>query len=112
MGLLMMCLLFETFCRNRPPKCITALSNEAADQAALDIRAPYLAHIVKVSDAEVAQAVHSLYTDTHNVAEAAGAASFAAAMQERHTLQGRVVGTTLNGGNEDATALACVVHDR
>ncbi|TXT38650.1 MAG: hypothetical protein FD135_2753 [Comamonadaceae bacterium] len=74
-----------------------------ADQAALDVLAPQLDHIVKVSDAEVAQAMRDLFTDTHNVAEGAGAASFAAAMQERHLLAGQCVGTTLSGGNVDAS---------
>jgi threonine dehydratase len=81
-----------------------------ADQAALDILAPHLDHIVKVSDSEVAQAMRDLYTDTHNVAEGAGAASFAAAMQERHLLAGQVVGTTLCGGNVDASVLAQVLQ--
>ena len=81
-----------------------------ADQAALDIMAPHIDHIVKVTDAEVAQAMRDIYTDTHNVAEGAGAASFAAAMQERHGLAGQVVGTTLCGGNVDATVLAKVLQ--
>jgi threonine dehydratase len=81
-----------------------------ADQAALGILAPYIDHIVKVSDAEVAQAMRDLYTDTHNVAEGAGAASFAAAMQERSQLQGLCVGTTISGGNVDARALAKVLQ--
>ncbi|MDO8448982.1 MAG: threonine dehydratase [Rhodoferax sp.] len=81
-----------------------------ADQAALDILAPHIDHIVQVTDAEVAQAMRDLYTDTHNVTEGAGAASFAAAMQERQQLQGQVVGTTLSGGNVDAAALAKVLQ--
>ena len=81
-----------------------------ADQAALDILAPHLDHIVLVSDIEVAQAMRDLYTDTHNVAEGAGAASFAAAMQERDQLRGQVVGTTLCGGNVDASVLAHVLQ--
>jgi threonine dehydratase len=83
-----------------------------ADQAALNIMAPYLDHIVQVTDAEVAQAMRDLYTDTHNVAEGAGAASFAAAMQERQQLAGQVVGTTLSGGNVDASALAKVLQNQ
>ncbi len=81
-----------------------------ADREALDIMAPHLDHIVKVSDVEVAQAMRDLYTDTHNVAEGAGAASFAAAMQERHLLGGQVVGTTISGGNVDAATLAGVLR--
>ncbi|MDQ3270590.1 MAG: threonine dehydratase [Pseudomonadota bacterium] len=77
-----------------------------ADQKALDILAPHLDHIVQVTDSEVAQAMRDLYADTHNVAEGAGAASFAAAMQEREQLRGQVVGTTLCGGNVDAMVFA------
>jgi len=83
-----------------------------ADREALDIMTPQLDHIVKVSDGEVAQAMRDLYADTHNVAEGAGAASFAAAMQERHSLRDQVVGTTISGGNVDASALARVLQAR
>ena len=80
-----------------------------ADPAALSVLAPHLARIVRVTDAEVADAMRHLYADTHNVAEGAGAASFAAAMQERATLQGQTVGVTLCGGNVDADVLARVL---
>lgn len=80
-----------------------------ADPQALAILQAHLDHVVKVTDAEVAQAMRLLYTGTHNVAEGAGAASFAAALQERAQLQGQVVGTTLCGGNVDADVLARVL---
>jgi threonine dehydratase len=80
-----------------------------ADQAALDILLPHLERVVKVTDDEVAQAMRDLYADTHNVAEGAGAASFAAAMQERSQLKGLVVGTTLCGGNVDTATVAKVL---
>jgi threonine dehydratase len=79
------------------------------DQAALDILMPHIDHVLKVTDLEVAQAMRNIYTDTHNVAEGAGAASFAAAMQERTALQGKVVGITLCGGNVDASVFAKVL---
>ena len=80
-----------------------------ADPDALAILQPHLHHIVQVTDDEVAQAMRALYADTHNVAEGAGAASFAAAMQEREQLRGQVVGTTLCGGNVDSATLAAVL---
>jgi threonine dehydratase len=80
-----------------------------ADQAALDVLIPHIDHIVQVSDAEVADAMRAIYTDTHNVAEGAGAASFAAAMQERAHTKGQIVGTTLCGGNVDAQVFAKVL---
>lgn len=80
-----------------------------ADQAALDVLIPHIDHIVKVTDTEVAVAMRDIYVDTHNAAEGAGAASFAAAMQERNSLNGRVVGITLCGGNVDADVFAKVL---
>ena len=80
-----------------------------ADPQALAILQAHLDHVVKVTDAEVAQAMRLLYTGTHNVAEGAGAASFAAALQERGQLQGQVVGTTLCGGNVDSAVFARVL---
>ncbi len=80
-----------------------------ADASALEVLAPHLERVVQVSDAEVAQAMRILFADTHNVAEGAGAASFAAAWRERETLKGQVVGTTLCGGNVDSDVLASVL---
>ena len=80
-----------------------------ADSAALQVLIPHLDHVVKVTDAEVAQAMRTLFADTHNVAEGAGAASFAAAWQEREDLKGKVVGSTLCGGNVDSATFAKVL---
>ena len=57
--------------------------------------------IVAVSDDEIADAVRIYYTDTHNLAEGAGAAPLAAALRERQTNQGRRVAVILCGGNID-----------
>lgn len=81
-----------------------------ADPDALGVLRQHLDHLVLVSDAEVAEAMGVIYTATHNVAEGAGAASFAAAMQERETLRGQIVGTTLSGGNVDAPVFAQVLN--
>jgi threonine dehydratase len=80
-----------------------------ADADALEVLSPHLERTVQVTDAEVAQAMRMLFADTHNVAEGAGAASFAAAWQERAALRGQVVGTTLSGGNVDSATLAGVL---
>jgi threonine dehydratase len=81
-----------------------------ADQAALDILAQHLDHVVKVDDEEIAAAMYALYTDTHNMPEGAGAASFAAAMQEKTSLRGLQVGITLSGGNVDSVIAARVLR--
>ena len=81
-----------------------------AEADALASMAPHIERVVQITDAEVAQAMRAIYHDTHNVAEGAGAASFAAAMQERAALRGHVVGTTLCGGNVDADVFARVLQ--
>lgn len=80
-----------------------------ADGAALSILAEHLDHVVKVSDEEVAMAIRAIFADTHNVAEGAGAAAFAAAMQEKDSLVGLRVGVALTGGNVDSAMLAPVL---
>ena len=82
-----------------------------ADADALAVLRQHLDRLVQVSDDEVAQAMRDLFTDTHNVAEGAGAAALAAAMQERALLKGQVVGTTLCGGNVDARVFAQVLSE-
>ena len=59
------------------------------------------ARIVTVTDDEVAAAIRAYWTDTHNLAEGAGAAPLAAALQERSRLTGKRVGVVLSGGNID-----------
>ncbi|APW41552.1 threonine dehydratase [Rhodoferax saidenbachensis] len=81
-----------------------------ADPEALAILQGRIDHIVQVTDAEVAQAMRDIFACTHNVAEGAGAASFAAAMQERDSLRGQTVGITLCGGNVDSAVFADVLQ--
>jgi threonine dehydratase len=57
--------------------------------------------IVQVTDDEIAVAMRAYWTDTHNLAEGAGAAALAAALQEKTKLQGKRVGVVLSGGNID-----------
>ena len=58
-------------------------------------------HIVQVTDDEIAAAVRAYWTDTHNLAEGAGAAPLAAALQEKNRNRGKRVGLILSGGNID-----------
>ncbi len=86
------------------------LAVRRADPQALAHLMHGLDHTVQVNDSQVAQAMRDLFEDTHNVAEGAGAASFAAAWSEREALRGHVVGTTLCGGNVDAAVFARVLQ--
>jgi threonine dehydratase len=79
------------------------------DAAALDVIEREVDDVVAVTDDEVAAAMRLLYTATHNVAEGAGAASLAAAVQQRARWQGQRVGVTLCGGNVDRDVFARVL---
>jgi threonine dehydratase len=56
--------------------------------------------------------MRDIFACTHNVAEGAGAAAFAAAMQEREQLKGQTVGLALSGGNVDSAMLAGVLRNQ
>ena len=75
------------------------LAVRVPDPEALDIICRGAARIVTVSEAEIRRAVRILFTDTHNVAEGAGAAPLAAALQERDRLRGKRVAVIQSGGN-------------
>lgn len=68
--------------------------------------------IVEVTDSEVAEAMRVIFTSTHNVAEGAGAAAVAAALQEKARLSGRRVAVVLSGGNVDRQLFAEVLDGR
>jgi len=57
--------------------------------------------VVTVTDDEIRRAMGHFFTDTHNVAEGAGAAALAALIRERSEMRGRQVGVVLTGGNVD-----------
>ena len=57
--------------------------------------------IVRVSDAEIAAAMKTYFTDTHNIAEGAGAAALAAALNDPLRPRYRSVGVMLTGANVD-----------
>ncbi|VVN66312.1 threonine dehydratase [Pseudomonas fluorescens] len=67
------------------------------------------ARIVSVDEDEIAEAMRVYYTDTHNLAEGAGAAALAALIQEREAMAGKRVGVILSGGNVDRALYASVI---
>jgi threonine dehydratase len=71
------------------------------DPDAFEIIRKGASRIVQVTDDEIGEAIRAYWTDTHNLAEGAGAAALAAALQEKAKLRGRRVGLVLSGGNID-----------
>jgi len=79
------------------------------DPDALEVILHGVARIVSVEESEVRSAMRQLFTDTHNVAEGAGAAAWAAAMKDRRAIQGRRVAVVQTGGNVDRSVFAEVL---
>ncbi|WP_415846214.1 threonine dehydratase [Stutzerimonas zhaodongensis] len=76
---------------------------------ALEIIREGAARIVRVADAEIRQAIRALHEDTHNLAEGAGAAALAAAMQDRDGNHGERIAVVLSGANIDRELLAGIL---
>jgi threonine dehydratase len=77
------------------------LATRSPDADALAIILKGVSRVVQVTDQDIASAIRALWTDTHNLAEGAGAAPLAAALQEKDRLRGKRVGLVLSGGNID-----------
>jgi threonine dehydratase len=77
------------------------MATRVPDPDALAIIRKGASRIVQVTDDEIGAAIRTLWTDTHNLAEGAGAAALAAALQERTKIRGKRVGLVLSGGNID-----------
>jgi threonine dehydratase len=79
------------------------------DDESLELILKYADDVIAVTDDEVAQAMRLYFTATHNVAEGAGAAALAAALQVRPSLAGLKVGVPLCGGNVDHDMFARIL---
>jgi threonine dehydratase len=77
------------------------MATRVPDSDALAIIRKGASRMVQVTDAEVAAAIRAYWTDTHNLAEGAGAAALAAALQDKPKIRGKRVGLILSGGNID-----------
>jgi threonine dehydratase len=80
-----------------------------ADATALEAIRKGAERIIEVTDDEIAEAIRSIYSATHNCAEGAGAAALAALMKERATLQGRRAAFILTGQNIDRAWMQTVL---
>jgi threonine dehydratase len=87
------------------------LAVRVPDPEALDIIRRGAARIVTVSEAEMRRAMRIMFSDTHNIAEGAGAAALAAALQERGRLAGKRVAAIQSGGNIDRALFAEVLAE-
>lgn len=77
------------------------VATRVPDPQAFEIIRKGAERIVTVSEAQIAAAMRAYYTDTHNLAEGAGAAPLAALMKEGEAMRGKRAGLVLSGGNID-----------
>lgn len=76
------------------------------DPAAIEIILKGASRVVTVEEDEIQAAMRHLFSDTHNVAEGAGAAPLAALLQERDRMRGQRAALILTGGNVDREVFA------
>jgi threonine dehydratase len=81
------------------------------DPTAFEIIRRGAARVVQVSEDEIKAAMRAYYTDTHNLAEGAGAAPLAALLKEKDRLKGKRAGVVLSGGNVDAPVFRAVLSE-
>jgi threonine dehydratase len=100
-----------------------AISTNSADTMADGVacRVPVMAaleviwagadRVVTVSEEQMKAAMRHYFTDTHNIAEGAGAAPLAALLKEREMMAGKRVGLILSGGNVDRTVYQSILME-
>jgi threonine dehydratase len=79
------------------------------DARAFAIMQAGMAGLAEVTDDEVAEAIRILYSDTHTLAEGAGAAAFAALLRQREQFAGKRVAVVVSGQNIDRPWMATVL---
>ncbi|HEV3040722.1 MAG TPA: threonine dehydratase [Candidatus Angelobacter sp.] len=80
-----------------------------AHDASLEILRHELERVDQVTDEQVEDAMRTIFSDTHNVAEGAGAAALAALLKDREAWRGKRVGVVISGGNVDREVFARVI---
>lgn len=86
------------------------LAVRVPDPGALAVIRRGAARIVTVGEDEIRAAMRHYFTDTHNVAEGAGAVPLAGLLRERAEARGRRIGLVLTGGNVDPSLYAEVLR--
>jgi threonine dehydratase len=82
------------------------------DAGAVEIINRQADRVVTVSEDEIREAVRHYFSDTHNIAEGAGAAPLAALMKERTEMAGKKVALILSGGNIDRDLYREILAER
>jgi threonine dehydratase len=105
----------ESFAARRPvskpagPTIADGVAVRTPNAEALEVILRGAARVVEVDENQIKDAMRHLFTDTHNVAEGAGAAALAGLIKERELMGGRRVAVVQTGGNVDQAVFAQVL---
>jgi len=96
----------------------TASADTFADGLAVRVPHPdavavmqrHVTRIVRVDEAALQDSIRHILSDTHQLAEGAGAAALAALLAERDRMRGKRVGLMLTGANIDRSVLAGILQ--
>jgi threonine dehydratase len=86
------------------------LATRVPAELTLEIMSRHVHDMVLLSERALREAIQLLLRVTHNLAEGAGAASTAAALQMHEALAGKIVVGVLSGGNLDLRELARILE--
>ena len=92
-------------------KIADGLACRKPEEGPLRLMLENVERVVRVSEAEVAEAMRNMFTATHNVVEGAGAAALAGASKESDKLRGKRVALIATGANVDHDVFARVLSD-
>jgi threonine dehydratase len=90
-------------------KLADGMACRTPNNSALTIARRGVERVIQVSEDEVGAAMRALFSDTHNVAEGAGAAALAALLKDRESMRGRTTAVVLTGANVDSSVFARVI---
>ena len=90
-------------------KLADGMACRTPDRVALAIARRGVERVIQVSEDEVRGAMRAFFSDTHNVAEGAGAAALAALLKDRESIRGRTTAVVLTGANVDSNVFAGVI---
>ena len=91
------------------PTLADGVACRVPDATALGLIRRGAARLVQVSEDEIANAIRVYYSDTHQVAEGAGAIALAGLLKEQAIQRGAKVGVILSGGNIDSDVYAGIL---
>jgi len=99
----------ETVSHDVTTKLADGMACRTPNNSALAIARRGVERVIQVSEDEVRAAMRAFFSDTHNVAEGAGAAALAALIKDRESMRGRTAAVVLTGANVDSNVFSEII---